>query len=101
MYTAVLSSHTNPREAPTILQRHLDKTSDWTTEWGLGLNKDKSQHMSLLWDPVTPQPKQYLAKISQVQQVTYLGVHIDQRLTWNKHVTTKIVQTKLALKELH
>ena len=100
--TAVLSSHTNPSEASSILQRHLDKISDWTTEWGLGLNKEKSQHMTFALRPGNTPTVSILSKnLNQVQHVSYLGVHIDRRLTWNTHVKTKIVQTKLALKELY
>jgi len=34
-------------------------------------------------------------QIPQVNDVTYLGVHIDRRLTWRRHIERKKVQLKL------
>lgn len=68
----------------------FDKISDWTAEWGLGLNKDKSQHMTFALRPGNNPTVSILSKdLTQVQHVTYLGVHKDRHLTWNKHLRRK------------
>jgi len=34
-------------------------------------------------------------QIPQVIEVTYLGVHLDRRLTWRRHIERKKVHLKL------
>ena len=38
--------------------------------------------------------------LPQVDEVKYLGIHLDQRLTWCKHITTKRKQLDLKLRNL-
>ena len=36
-----------------------------------------------------------------MDEVKYLGIHVDQRLTWHKHITTKRKQLDLKLRNLY
>jgi hypothetical protein len=36
-----------------------------------------------------------------VHEVKYLGIHVDRRLTWRKHITTKRKQLDLKLRNLY
>ena len=39
--------------------------------------------------------------LPQVDEVKYLGIHLDRRLTWHKHITTKRKQLDLKLRNLY
>jgi hypothetical protein len=39
--------------------------------------------------------------LPQADEVKYLGIHLDRRLTWRKHITTKRKQLDLKLQNLY
>ena len=39
--------------------------------------------------------------LPQADEVKYLGIHLDRRLTWRKHITTKRKQLDLKLRNLY
>jgi len=40
-------------------------------------------------------------QLPQADEVKYLGIHLDRRLTWRKHITTKRKQLDLKLRNLY
>ena len=40
-------------------------------------------------------------QIPQAKSVKYLGMHLDRRMTWKKHITTKRQQLNIKLREMY
>jgi hypothetical protein len=40
-------------------------------------------------------------QVPQSEDVKYLGLHLDRRLTWHKHIFTKRKQLGLTLTKMH
>ena len=47
--------------------------------------------------PVQPNNKQ----LTQTEEVKYLGIHLDRKLTWPKHISAKRKQLDLKLRKLY
>ena len=39
--------------------------------------------------------------LPQADEIKYLGIHLDRRLTWSKHITTKRKQLDIKLRNLY
>jgi hypothetical protein len=66
------------------------------------VNETKSTHVTFTTRRATCTP----VKINDVQlpqsdEVKYLGLHLDGRLTWHKHIFTKRKQLGLILTKIH
>jgi len=57
------------------------------------LKKKKKEHVS----PVHLNNKQ----LTQTEEVKYLGIHLDRKLTWRKHISGKRKKLNLKLHKLH
>ena len=100
--TAILSSHSNPVTASANLQTHLLSMEKWTRKWKIKINEEKSQHVTFSlrrgnWPHLTF--KQTI--IPRVDEVKYLGLHLDRRLTWNCHISTLRKHLDLKTKDLY
>lgn len=94
--TAVLSVHVNPNTASRVLQGHLDKIQTWLKAWRIKANEKKSTHITFTLKKMNcPSVKLNNVSIPQHDVVKYLGLHLDRRLTWKKHIETKLTQLKL------
>ena len=84
------------------IQRHLNNVVDWTHTWGFILSKTKS--MAVLFTnsrdakKIEAQVKLTIhgSVIPMAQQVKFLGVTYDHRLTWVPHITNVVDRTKKA-----
>lgn len=88
--TALLASHTCPIQASRILQTSLNKTEEWLAKWRIAASVSKSVHVTFTLrkkdcDPVSLNGTQ----LPHHESVKYLGMHLDRRLTWRKHLETK------------
>lgn len=94
--TAILATHQNPTIASRNLQEHLDEIEKWLTKWRIKVNERKSAHITFTLRKLTCPPVRLNNVIlPQHQNVKYLGLHLDRRLTWKKHIETKRQQIKL------
>ena len=85
--TAILSSHSNPVTASANLQTHLLSIEKWTRKWKIKINEKKSKHVTFsLRRGNCPHLTFNQTIIPQVDEVKYLGLHLDRRLTWNCHI---------------
>lgn len=88
--TAILASHTDPRMASRNLQIHLNKIQSWLNRWRIKANETKSSHITFTMRRETcPAVTLNNQQIPQTEEAKYLGIHLDRRLTWKKHIWTK------------
>jgi hypothetical protein len=87
--TAVLAIDPNAVAASQKLQTSLDAIHHWLSLWWLKANGSKSTHITFTNRRETC-PAVYINEpLPQAEDVTYLGLHLDRRLTWHKHIFTK------------
>ena len=81
----------------SLMQNALSYVSKWCTERDLKVSPQKTNLV-----PFTRKikregffvPKLFNVEINVASEVKYLGLYLDQKLTWNKHVEYKINQAK-------
>lgn len=101
--TVVLSSDTCIKDATRQLQLILNSTLNWFNTWNLKINEDKTiQVIYTNKTKYSPEPLFINGKQLQIEKsAKYLGMHIDNKLTWKQHITSKRNQLKLKLSQLY
>lgn len=100
--TAILACGKNKDSASSILQSHLTQVADWSNRWKLELNETKSHHVTFSLRQGDTNPIMIDQKpVPQTNVVKYLGLHLDRRLTWERHILTKIKCAKIKQAELN
>ncbi|GFX79767.1 RNA-directed DNA polymerase from mobile element jockey [Trichonephila clavipes] len=87
--SAVLSQSVQLKYTIKTVQHFLDKLETWLTHWRIAINVDKSQAIVFKkWGVIDPpfQLTLFDDNIQWVPAVKYLGLHIDSRLTFKKHI---------------
>ena len=82
------------------MQRYLDALMDWGSTWGMKFNAKKCNIMRV---SCSRKPLQHFYSLGseilqEVSDAKYLGIQIDNKLDWNKHISTVAArgQSKLA-----
>lgn len=88
--TAILATDKLPEKATQKLQNSLDHIAKWLKDWRIKANESKSVQVTFttrrdVCPPVTLNGVQ----VPQHDETKYLGVYLDKRLTWRKHIFTK------------
>lgn len=100
--TAVLATNPNPALASELLQDGLQKIEQWCQELRIKINENKSVQVKFTtrWETCPPV---YLknSELPQTEDVKYLGIHLDRRLTWKKHIQTERKQVGLKLQKMY
>jgi len=100
--TALLSSHSDPDTASTLLQKSLDATSKWMKKWKIQANENKSTHVTFALRRGNCPPVSINGNVvPHSDHVKYLGMHLDRRLNWTKHILTKRKQLGLTLRKYY
>lgn len=99
--TAYLASHKDPEIASQNLQTALYKMEKWCNKWRIKANESKSVHVTFTLRRETC-PTVYLnaQPIPKAEDAKYLGMHLDRRLTWRKHIWTKRKQLDCRLRSM-
>ena len=100
--TAILAIHENPQEASVLLQDHILDIERWLKQWRIKVNEQKCIHLTFTLRRESCPPiliNNHI--IPQQTEVKYLGLHLDRRLTWKKHIDTKLTQMKLKLLQIY
>lgn len=99
---AILAQAENPEEAATGLQNHLNELQGWMNKWRIKVNTEKSQHITFtLRRKQCPPLFLNNDRIPTKSSVRYLGLLIDNRLTWQEHIKTKRLTLNNRLKTLY
>lgn len=100
--TAILCSNTNPTTASELLQNNIHQVEKWLKKWRIKPNESKSAHITFTTRRGTCPPVCLNNKrIPQKEEVKYLGIHLDKRLTWKKHIFFKRKQLGHKLRNLY
>lgn len=100
--TAILSVDSSPINASRTLQIAINQLEDWFSIWNIKVNPEKSAHITftLRRDNCTPITLNNCT-IPRKDSVKYLGLHLDRRLTWEKHIKAKKEQLNLKNRKLY
>lgn len=99
--TALLAVDRSPINASKLLQESLNDISSWLKQWRLRANERKSVQVTFTLNHETcPPVKLNNAEIPQQGYVKYLGIYLDKRLIWKKHIKTKRKALDIQLSKL-
>jgi hypothetical protein len=100
--TAIITRSKQPRTATGYLQEAVDALEDWFRLWRIDVNPEKSSALLITRRRVVPvgQVQMFGRDIPWKDQVKYLGVILDKRLTFIPHVKHVEAQTKMVASRL-
>lgn len=88
-----------PVDAATTLQSALASFKTWCDRWRIMVNAQKSMQVTFTNCLEGTPPVMFGATLlPRSESVIYLGMHLDRRLTWAKHIATKKKQIKIVLR---
>jgi hypothetical protein len=84
------------------LQTNLLAIQSWLATWRMKVNGSKATHITFTRRRGTCPPVHINnIQLPQTVEVKYLGLHLDRRLTWHKHIFTKRNQLGITLTEMY
>jgi len=100
--TAIMAMHSDPRKATDNLQTNLNKIEIWLKQWRLRVNESKSTHVTFtLRHGECPPATLNGIQLNQAQDTKYLGIYLDRRLTWQKHIFIKRKQLGIKFRQVY
>jgi hypothetical protein len=98
----VMNKHEDPAIASMKLQATINKIDEWAKKWRIKINQSKFTHITFtLCKQTCPTVQMGSVDLPQKNEVKYLGMHLDRRLTWTKHIKRKRKQLNLKAKQMH
>jgi hypothetical protein len=80
--TAVIATDNDPAMASSKLQTHLLAIQSWLAKWRMKANESKSTHITFTTRiGMCPAVHINIVQLPQTEDVKYLGLHLDRRLT--------------------
>lgn len=100
--TAILCSNKDAKEASKNMEEHLQLVDEWLNKWRIKVNETKSVHVTFTLNRSTCPPIHLNGKaVPQKTEYKYLGIHLDRRLTWEKHIKAKKTELNLKTQQLY
>ena len=94
--------HSDHRKATDNLQTNLNKIEIWLKQWRLRVNESKSTHVTFtLKHGECPPATLNGIQLNQAQDTKYLGIYLDRRLTWQKHIFIKRKQLGIKFRQVY
>jgi hypothetical protein len=83
------------------LQQHLNLLQNWMQQWKITVNPAKSIQITFTTRrTICPQVSINNFPIPIKQEVKYLGLHFDKKLTWQTHIKPKRRQLELKIRNM-
>jgi hypothetical protein len=100
--TAIMASKENPQTASQSLQTHLNQLETWLSNWFVKVNETKLTQVTFT-NRRTDYPAVTIngTKLPVTNEVKYLGLILDQKLTWRPHITAKKTQINLKIRQMN
>jgi hypothetical protein len=99
--TTILASHEIPNIASQILQNDLHRIQEWLQKWRIKANGSKSVHITFANRMGNCPPVTFNDQLPpQQEEVKYLGMHLDRRLTCKRNIIMKRKQLGIKLRRL-
>jgi hypothetical protein len=100
--TAIMSSDHDPNTNSQKLQQHLKLLQNWMKQWKITVNPaEPSQITFTTRRTICPQVSINNFPIPIKQEVKYLGLHLDQNLSWQTHIKAKRRQLELKVRNMN
>jgi hypothetical protein len=97
-----LATDSNPAIASHKLQTELLAIQKWLKMWCMKTNGTKSTHITFTTHRETCPPVHINnVQLPQAEEVKYLGLHLDRRLTWRNHIFVKRKQLGITLTKMY
>ncbi|KYB24573.1 hypothetical protein TcasGA2_TC031259 [Tribolium castaneum] len=95
--TAILTRSKQPYMATRYLQESVERIENWCRRWLIKVNPDKSRALLLARRRVSPDGfvRMFNADIPWSDQVKYLGVILDKKLSFGPHLDYALAKGKL------
>ncbi len=76
------------------MQEHLDEAVEWTKNWGFKISTDKTKYMVFGYKKKVPDKSLMICNhtLERVQSFKFLGMWMDERITWKIHVEKIVVK---------
>jgi hypothetical protein len=92
----------DPVVASQLLQTDLIAIQNWLKTWRMKSNETKSAHVTFTMRRATCPPVHINdVPLPQSDDVKYLGLHLDRRLTLHKHIFTNRKHLGLTFTKMH
>jgi hypothetical protein len=100
--TTVVTMDSDPATASQKLQTDLLAIPNWFKKWRMRAIESKSIHVTFTTRGETCPPVNINnVQLPQDDDVKYLGLHLDRRLTWHKHNFAKQKQLGITLTKMY
>ena len=100
--TAILSVHQDPEIASKILQRQFFTIQTWLYKWRIKASETKSVHITFtMRTGKCPTGNLYDRPLPSVNELKYLEIYLERRLTWTKRIETKRKAMNLKLPKMY
>jgi hypothetical protein len=100
--TSAVATDSVPAIVSQKLQTGLLAIQKWFKKWRMKANKSKSIDVTFTTRRETcPRVHINNVQLPQEEDVKYLGLHLDRRLTWHKHIFSKHKQLGIILTKMY
>lgn len=95
--TAIYASAHHIHTLYRILQNHIDSFTDWCSRWRVKINESKTA--AIYFSKTYQTPQRIIVNTTTIpwsDHANYLGITLDKRLTWQKHIQNIRIKVAIA-----